>query len=73
MNYFERKGKFAQHALNGWQISPIIKVRSGLPLTISNGVDANLDGNNTDRAELIGNPRLAHPSAAKWFNTAAFA
>jgi len=36
-------------------------------------VDANLDGNNTDRAELIGNPHLANPSAAEWFNTAAFA
>jgi hypothetical protein len=29
-----------------------------------NGVDADLDGNTTERAELIGNPLLAHSSAA---------
>jgi hypothetical protein len=40
-------------------------------LTIFNGVDGNLDGNNTDWAERIGNPLSAHPSAAQWFNTAA--
>jgi len=73
LNYYGGKSRFPEHVLNGWQISPIVKVRSGLPLTISNGVDANLDGNNTDRAELIGNPQLAHPSAGEWFNTAAFA
>lgn len=62
-----------RQALNGWEVSPIVTLRSGLPLTIVNGVDANLDGNNTDRAELIGNPNPAHPSAAEWFNVAAFA
>jgi len=39
-------------------------------LTIFNGVDANRDGNITDWTELIGNPLLAHPSDAEWFNTA---
>src|SRR5207253_7026370 len=58
---------------NGWSLSPIIKVRSGLPFTISNGVDANLDGVSTDRAQLVGDPHLDHPTAAMWFNTAAFA
>ncbi len=59
---------------NGWSISPIIKLRSGLPFTVTNGgVDANLDGVTNDRAQLIGDPHLAHPTAAMWFNTAAFA
>jgi hypothetical protein len=60
---------------NGWSISPIIKMRSGLPFTVINGnVDANLDGvTNTDRAQLVGDPHLANPTAALWFNTAAFA
>ena len=59
--------------LNGWSISPIIKLRSGLPFTITNGnVDANLDGNTNDRAQLIGDPHIANPTAAQWFNTAAF-
>lgn len=59
--------------LNGWSISPIIKIRSGRPFTVTNGnVDANLDGNTNDRAQLIGDPRLDNPTAAQWFNTAAF-
>lgn len=59
---------------NGWSISPIIKMRSGLPFTVTNGnVDANLDGSTNDRAQLVGDPHLAHPTAAQWFNTAAFA
>ncbi|HEU5237209.1 MAG TPA: hypothetical protein VFU37_08720, partial [Pyrinomonadaceae bacterium] len=59
---------------NGWSISPIIKIRSGLPFTVTNGnVDANLDGNTNDRARLVGDPHMDNPTAARWFNTAAFA
>jgi hypothetical protein len=65
----------ARHIFNGWSISPIIKLRSGLPFTVINGnVDANLDGlANTDRAQLIGDPHLSHPTPQMWFNIAAFA
>ncbi len=62
--------------INGWSFSPIIKLRSGRPFTVSNGgVDANLDGvGGTDRAQLTGvSPYLDNPTAAMWFNTAAFA
>ena len=60
--------------MNGWSFSPIIKVRSGLPFTVTNGnVDANLDGSTNDRAQLVGDPHLDHPTAQQWFNTAAFA
>ena len=59
--------------LNGWTISPIVKLRSGLPFTVTNGnVDANLDGNTNDRAQQIGDPHLDNPTPAQWFNTAAF-
>ena len=62
-----------RHVFNGWSIAPIIKIRSGLPFTVTNGnVDANLDGNTNDRARLVGDPHLDHPTAARWFNTAAF-
>lgn len=71
-DYFKR-GSFAGKLLNGWSISPIVKLRSGLPFTVTNGnVDANLDGNTNDRAQLIGDPHLDHPTAQMWFNTAAF-
>jgi Carboxypeptidase regulatory-like domain len=61
--------------LNGWSISPIIKIRSGRPFTVTNGgVDANLDGVASDRARLTGiSPYLSNPTTAAWFNTAAFA
>jgi hypothetical protein len=64
---------FLRSMLNGWSISPIVRLRSGLPFTIMNGVDANLDGTNNDRAQLVGNPHLANPGSAMWFNIAAFA
>lgn len=73
-DYFSRSHAVVRHLLNGWSISPIIKIRSGLPFTITNGnVDANLDGQTNDRARLIGDPRIDNPTAARWFNTAAFA
>jgi hypothetical protein len=72
-DYFSKSNVVARSVLNGWSISPIIKLRSGLPFSITNGnVDANLDGNTTDRAQLIGDPHLDHPTATMWFNTAAF-
>jgi hypothetical protein len=73
-DFYGGKNRLARGLLNGWSISPIIKLRSGLPFSITNGnVDANLDGVNTDRAQLVGDPHLANPTAAAWFNTAAFA
>ena len=71
-DYFKR-GSLAARFFNGWSIAPIIKLRSGLPFTVTNGnVDANLDGNTNDRAQLIGDPHIANPTAQMWFNTAAF-
>ena len=44
-----------------------------MPFSVTNGsVDANLDGNTNDRAQLIGDPHISNPTAAEWFNTAAF-
>jgi len=73
IDYYKGSNGFARHLLNGWSISPIIKVRSGLPFSITNGnVDANLDGSTNDRAQLVGNPDIGNRTAAMWFNTAAF-
>lgn len=72
-DYYTGSNAIVRNILNGWSISPIIKLRSGLPFTVTNGnVDANLDGVATDRAQLIGDPKIANPTAAQWFNTAAF-
>lgn len=73
-DFYGGSNKILKGIINGWSISPIIKARSGRPFTVTNGgVDANLDGNTNDRARLIGDPYLANPTAARWFNTAAFA
>jgi len=72
-DYYSGDKAVVRNLLNGWTISPIVKLRSGVPFTVTNGsVDANLDGNTNDRAQLIGDPYIANPTAAQWFNTAAF-
>lgn len=73
LDYYRGGNGFLRQVLNGWSISPIIKLRSGLPFTITNGnVDANLDGQTNDRAQLVGDPKIDNPTPAQWFNTAAF-
>src|SRR5262245_2720990 len=73
LDYYHGDNGVLRGLLNGWAVSPIVKLRSGLPFTITNGnVDANLDGQTNDRAQQIGDPHLDHPTADQWFNTAAF-
>lgn len=79
-DYYTGGNFVLRHVTNGWSISPILKLHSGFPFTVSNGADANLDGNNNDRAQLVGDPFSGScpsgapvGSAACWFNTAAFA
>ncbi|MGH9852090.1 MAG: TonB-dependent receptor domain-containing protein, partial [Blastocatellia bacterium] len=77
-NYFSGWHPAARAVLNGWSLSAIVTMRSGRPLTITNGSDANLDGTNNDRANLVGDPVLDHNRprsevVAAWLNTAAFA
>jgi hypothetical protein len=72
-NFYKGDNVIGRALINGWSISPIIKIRSGLPFTVTNGADSNLDGVGTDRAQLIGDPHVDHPTAAMWFNPAAFA
>ena len=77
LSYFGHLNPVARAILNGWEISGIVTLQSGLPFTITSGTDTNLDGNNNDRPMLIGNPYLdpnrgRDQTTAMWFNTAAF-
>ena len=73
LDYYKGDNGFWSALLNGWAISPIVKIRSGLPFTVTNGnVDANLDGQTNDRAQQIGDPSIDNPTPQQWFNTAAF-
>ncbi len=73
-DFYTGDNRVAKVILNGWSISPILKLRSGRPFTVTNSnEDANLDGVQTDRARLIGDPFLGNPTPDQWFNIAAFA
>src|SRR5260370_15175766 len=77
LSYFDKSNRFLNAVANGWQLSSIITLQSGLPFNVTAGTDVNLDGNNNDRANLIGNPFLdPHRSRSAvtgaWFNTGAF-
>ncbi len=73
LDYYRGDNGFWGALLNGWAVSPIIKIRSGLPFTVTNGnVDANLDGQTNDRAQQIGDPSIDNPTPQQWFNTTAF-
>jgi hypothetical protein len=77
LDYFRSTPRFVRAVAGGWSISAISTMRSGTPLTITSGVDTNLDGNSGDRANLIGDPYLDPNRArsavvAQWFNTKAF-
>ena len=80
ISYYHGDSGIAKWVLNGWNIDPIVQIHSGLPFTVTDGADINLDGTNNDRAVLqinpatggFYNPNLSNPSAKAWFNTAAF-
>lgn len=79
-DYFSDAHPLARAILDGWTLSGIVKLRSGRPLTITAGRDANNDGNNNDRADLVPgvNPTLDADRdrgelIVQWFNTEAFA
>jgi len=73
LDYYHGENGLLRALVRGWSVAPIIKLRSGLPFTVTNGnVDANLDGNTNDRAQLVGDPHIANPTPEQWFNTAAF-
>jgi len=82
ISYYQGPRKWMGHALNGWQISPIVYLHSGTPFTIGTGSDKNADGYGSDRADYVAgvSPKLdphrarfgANSTTQAWFNTAAF-
>ena len=67
--------KTVDYIVGNWKINGIASYDSGLPFTISASGDIGNTGNTGtyERANLVGNPYLGHPTLAQWFNTAAFA
>lgn len=77
LDYYRGSQFLMKNVINGWQISPIITLRSGAPFTVTSGSDINLDGTNNDRPNLTGNPARKvsfnhlNPNA-QWFDPSAF-
>jgi hypothetical protein len=73
----KRWGWVGRQALGGWQLNGILVARSGNPVNITSGADSNLDGNNNDRPNQVGDPALSGDRTRaekinQFFNTAAF-
>ena len=60
--------------LGGWEIGAIYTHQTGLPFSISSGVDQSNTGETHDLASVVfgQNWHLANPSTGQWFNTGAF-
>ncbi len=63
------------YVLGGWQVNSVSQLGNGQPYTVYvNGDIANIGVNGGyERPNLIGNPRVSHPTITRAFNTAAFA
>lgn len=62
--------------LGGWQVSSILTIQSGFPLTIMVGRDQANTGGGFDRPNIVPGQKVnldrGERNAARWFNTAAF-
>lgn len=60
---------------NGWQVNGILSFESGLPITVTSGVDNSISGVGNDRADFAPGVSIkpaAGSSKITWFNKAAF-
>ena len=68
---------FAGAFVNGWQANAIVTSQSGLPITITSGVDNSESGIGNDLASYNPGVSIKRPAGAskitEWFNPAAFA
>ncbi len=78
LDYLQDSNRLLHLALDGWTVSAVGSLRSGLGNTILTGTDVNLDGQNYDRANVVADWRIEgdrsrEEKAQQWFSTAAFA
>jgi hypothetical protein len=62
----------AQHAWGGWQVSGILYLRSGLPITITQSQAMLSTGVTNNRPNTICDPVSSSPTIGQWFNTSCF-
>jgi hypothetical protein len=70
----ESRNRYLNYAIGGWQLNTITNARSGQPYNITVPGDiANTGNTGYLRANLVGDPGIANPTAGAWFNKSAFA
>jgi len=68
------RNRYLNYAIGGWQLNTITNARSGQPYNITVPGDiANTGNTGYLRANLVGDPGIANPTADAWFNKSAFA
>jgi len=79
LDYVKGSNRLVRGLANGWTLSTIVTLNSGLPITMLTGSDKNADGYTSDRPNQVPgqNPfldphRSRAAAAAQWFTTAAF-
>jgi hypothetical protein len=86
LSYFKGSNKVLGNIINGWSISPVVSLNSGIPFNLLTGSENNDDGYSANRPNYClvgacGNATGAGPALSKrprsqsrfeWFNTAAF-
>ena len=73
---FLNNNTLLDEVIGGWKISSTIIVQSGQPYTVTmnNDNSYSLAGSHFSwNPNVIGNPKLQHPTVNQWFNEAAFA
>lgn len=72
---FSTGNHIADYILGNWQFNNIFTWRDGQDFTANDGNDvANTgNGNNYERANVVGDPNLSHRTTSEWFNVKAFA
>jgi outer membrane receptor protein involved in Fe transport len=79
-DYFGGFNPVVRTLLDGWSISAIVTLRSGLPFTTTSGTDDNMDGNTNDRPNVavgkrenvLSTGRNRSVSRLQWFDTTAY-
>jgi len=72
---FSTGNRFTDYILGNWQINNVFTWRDGQDFTVVDSADvANTgNGNNYERANVVGNIKKGPKTRAEWFNTAAYA
>jgi len=74
VSHFGMRG-LASHLLNNWQVAPLLRISSGMPVNVTSGKDNSLSAENLDRPNVVPGATL-YPAqigpSLQWINPAAF-